>query len=92
MEDFAHVDAASDQVVARRVNVIDGEDEGVRSRDSLAKNDRGVRVVRCDLHGTEVTVRNIDVNPPAEFVVERLGAIYVGNARGTRLRASCRPV
>ena len=51
VEDFAHVNAACDQVVAGGVDVVHGEDEAVRRvalvrRHSLAEDDRGLRIVR----------------------------------------------
>jgi hypothetical protein len=47
VEDLAHVDAASDEVVAGGVEVLHGEEQGVRRAgrprgDSLAEDDRGL--------------------------------------------------
>ena len=85
MEDLTHVDAARDQVVAGGVDVVDGKDQAVRRaglgrRDSLAEDDRGFRVVRRHLHAAEVARRDVDVEPPAEILVKRLGAVDVRNA------------
>src|SRR5215213_3294479 len=85
VEDLAHVDAAGDQVVPGRVDVVHGEDQTVPRardgrRDSVAEDDRGFRVVRRNLHAAEVAGRDVDVEPPAEILVERLRAVNVGNA------------
>src|SRR5215213_1786009 len=86
VEDLAHVDAAGAQVFAGGVDVVHGEDEALRRAglgrgDSLAEDDRGFRVVRRHLHGAEVVARrDVCVEPPAELLVERLRAVYVGNA------------
>src|SRR5215207_3754009 len=86
VEDLAHVNAAGDEVGAGGVEVFYGEDEAVGRarlgrRDPLAEDDRGSRVVRRHLHGAVgVARRDVDVEPPAEIFVERLGAVYVGNA------------
>src|ERR1041384_2498923 len=47
---------------------------------ALAKDDRGFGVVGRDLHAAETTCGNVDVESPAELLVERLRAIDVGNA------------
>ena len=45
-----------------------------------SEDDRGFRVVRRHLHAAEVAACDVDIEPPAEFLVERLGAVDVGNA------------
>jgi hypothetical protein len=86
VEDLAHGDAAGDQVGAGGVHVVHGEDQAVRRaglgrRDALAEDDRGVRVVRRQLHDPPIVAgREVGVEPPAELLVERLRAVDVGNA------------
>ena len=85
MEHFAHLDAASDELGARRLDV--GHDEiepGCRARrgrrDSLAEVDRARRARRRELHAPErVTDDEVGVEPPAQAAVEALGALDVRN-------------
>ena len=84
MEDLAHLDAVSDQLLSGGVEVVHGEEAVRRARlgrrDSLAEDDRRFRVVRRHLHGVEAVARDVGVEPPAEILVERLRAIDVRNA------------
>src|SRR6185369_2828240 len=81
VEDLAHVDATRKQIVASSVDVVDREDQTMCGNESLAEDDRCLRVVRCYLHTAEVAPRDIDVDAPAELLIESLGAIDVGNAK-----------
>src|SRR5687767_5206753 len=85
VEDLAHIDAAANKVAARGVDVVHCKHKLCRAvfgrSDSLAEDDRGVRVVRRHLHAAEVAARNVDVEPPAEFLVESFCAVDVGNAQ-----------
>src|SRR6185295_12251113 len=62
---------------------VHGEDQlrgaGLARRDSLAEDDRRFRVAWRHLHAAEAARRDVDVEPPAEFFVERFGAVDVGN-------------
>src|ERR1700752_1560831 len=53
----------------------------MRRRDSLAEDDRRLRVVRRYLHAAEVAKYEIDVDAPAETFVERFRAIDVGDCK-----------
>src|SRR6185369_6935030 len=80
------LDAAGDKVVAGGFDVVHGENQTVRRaglnrRDSLAEDDRGLRIMRRHLYDAEVIAyHEVGVEPPAEILVERLRAVDVRNA------------
>jgi hypothetical protein len=78
MEYFAGVDAASDELGARGFDIVYDEVEACRR--ARAKLYRTWRARRRELHGARpVGPDKIGVEPPAQFLVEALGAINVRN-------------
>src|SRR5262245_55852320 len=65
VEDLADFDAAGDQVVASGVDVIYGEDQVRRARsrrrDSLAEDDRSLRLRRSELYTPKVCIHDVDI-------------------------------
>jgi len=84
VENFAHVDAVGDQVVAGGVDVVHRPDRAVdRARlggsDPLPKNDRRLRTGRSELYSPEVLIGDVDIQAKSQFLVEALGPIDVGD-------------
>src|SRR5207247_9693644 len=78
LKHLAYLRAASNQVVPSRLDVVHREGEALHRarlgrRHSFPENDRGLRVVRCELNDAKVVVLyEIDVEPPAAVFIKRL--------------------
>jgi hypothetical protein len=85
MKHLAHVDAAGDELGARRLDVGHDEEDAKRRsrrgrRQPLAEMDRGGRAGRSELDGAEgVADDEVGVESPAELAIEPLGAIDIRN-------------
>ena len=85
MEHLTHVDAVSDELGARGLDVIDDEERSLNRarhgrREPLAEHDGARRAGRRHLHHPPVvTGGEIGVQPPPQALVEALGAIDVGH-------------
>ena len=85
MERLAHLDAASNQLGACCLEVIDDEERSLNrsrrgGREPLAEHDGARRAGRCHLHEPPVVAAGeIGVQPPTQALVEALGAIDVGH-------------
>jgi hypothetical protein len=83
--DLADVDAAADQVVAGRFDVLDRSDTGPagtqrQGRPAVPELDRSRRAGWSELHRARVLVGlEVDVETPSQTLVEGLGAVDVGD-------------
>src|SRR5262249_31028804 len=91
VEEVAHVDAAFEELGPRRFDVADDQGRGLcgsgrRRGQALAHDDRARRSRGSQLHDAEVLVRlRVDVSVEAELLVERLGAVHVGDGKDHHL-------
>src|SRR5215204_498724 len=91
--DLADVDAAADQVVTGRLDVLDDQEQalqraGLHRRRPLPELDRRRRARWGELHGPRARGGfEVDVEPPPEALVEGLGAVDVGDRHCRDLEA-----
>ena len=98
VEYFADGNSATQQLVARRLNVRDDQVEalrrtGRRRRNVLAEDDRASRTRRGELdHPKVFAVVVVGVEPPSQLGVELLGAVYIrnGNDNDLEFHVECR--
>jgi hypothetical protein len=86
VEHLADVDAAADELLARRVDVVHREHQvldraGDGRRHVLTEDDRRVGAGRRELDDVEVAVGELGVEPPAEARVEALRPVDVGDGQ-----------
>src|SRR5262245_26071569 len=86
--DLADVDAAIDQIMAGGLDVLDDQDVGLggprlsRRPAPLAELDRAPGVRWGELHVPDLVAEDqVDVQPPAEALVEGLGPVNVGDGQ-----------
>ena len=91
MEHVAHVNAASNQPGACRLEVIDHEERSLNrsrrgGREPLAEHDGARRAGRRHLHQPPiVTAREVGVRPPTQVFVEAFGPIDIGHRNDDHL-------